>query len=332
MDKLLSNPVFIDTSIFYQNNFNFSSKQFKQLTELSRKCMIKIVITEITKREILKHINDLSIEAEKGFEKFKRKNRLVRLFFGDEFKKMGEGIKKEYIFNKCKEAFDHWLIDADVIILPIHHSDPTEVFDLYFSDRHPFKFKKNEFPDAFSLSIVCNQYKNLSIISLDKDMLSFKHDRISQHYSSLSSYIDHMLQSNNSEYELIIKEYNVQKDRILDSIKEGFSTFDFLSKNGLYTDAVNISELSVAEEKVVEIENRSATIVISVIIHYEIMVYYKEIENYKLEKDFHNMEIEILFEFGEKSVANQFDYIKIESIMPKESEDTIVMIHEEEFS
>ena len=132
-------------------------------------------------------------------------------------------------------------------------------------------------------------------------------------------------------HELIIREYNIQRERILKKIKEGFPTLSFLSYHGWYTDAVKVNDLLVAEEKIIEIKENSATIVISVVIYFEIMVYYKENESYKLEKDSHLMEIEIVFKFGRKSFGNDFDYINIESIKPKTNEDAIVMINEEEF-
>lgn len=332
MCKLVLNPVFIDTSIFYQNHFNFSSKQFQQLIELSHKRAIKIILTEITFKEILKKIKELSTRAEDGFNSYIRKKRLVRLYSISNSVETDEMFNKDNIYNKCKTTFERWLEDAKVEILSLNHSNITEVFDLYFSQQAPFKFKKNEFPDAFSLSIVCNQYKRICIVSRDNDMMACQRPEVEAHFNSLNSFINHILQSRNSVHDLIIREYNLQKPTILKTIKDGFPSFIFLSCNGSYTDAAKVRNLSIVEETIIEIKKNSATINIFAIIDYEIMVYYNNKENYELEEDKHLMDIEVVFEFGEIFFGSEFEYVKIIEIRPKSGDDKLVMINEEDFN
>lgn len=331
MNELILNPVFIDTSVFYQNNFDFSSKQFQQLTEISREHLIKIIITEINQKEVIRHIKELSIGAENGFKSYLRKNRLVRLNLGENFENVEGRFQKESIFEFCNSSFEKWLKEAMVEILPILHSDPREVFELYFSNQPPFQNKKHEFPDAFCLSIICNKFENINIVSRDNDMLEFKHPSVARHFNSLNDFIDHILKSKYSIHSLLIKEYNKQKKYILKNIEEGFPSLRFLTYRGWYTDSAKLKQISVVEEKIIDIQDGIATINLSVIIYYEISVYYKEDEEYQLEEDSHFMDVEIIFRFIESPFGNEFQDIKIESIKPKTNEDAIVMIKEEEF-
>lgn len=331
MNELILNPVFIDTSVFHQYKFNFSSKQFQQLTELSNENLIKIIMTEITKREIINNIEELSRSAEDGFSNLIRKNAFVKYNLKNDFSSIAELFDKKTIFKNCSNNFELWLKEAKVEILPMSYSDPSEIFDLYFQKKPPFQYKKSEFPDAFNLSIICTGYENITIVSKDRDLLEYKNSRISNTFNSLNEFIDFILQQEHSIHSLIIKAYNDHKSYITRQIKEGFSTFKIISYRGNFSEAPKVKDLIVNEENIVEIKNNTATINLNIYVPYEVLVFYEKNNDYTLEKDTHWMDIEVTFSYIVNTEQNNLDNVKIESIKPRTAEDSIVLLNEEEF-
>ena len=220
--------------------------------------------------------------------------------------------------------------EANVELYPISNSNAQEVFDQYFDNAPPFHRKKNEFPDAFSLSIVCNQFKNISIITNDDDIYQFEHPNISCNFKSLNEFIDYILKREYSTHDLLIKEYNKCKDEIVNNLKDGFSSLNIISRYGMYTEAPNVKTLNIFNERVIDINDNGAVINFEVLTNYDVVVHYVEKED-TIESDTNFMEIETIFSFDADKDSNKLNNFKIESIKPKTLEDGIVLLHEEDF-
>jgi hypothetical protein len=333
MNELILNPVFIDTSIFVKYNFNFKSTQFEELIKLTQDRLIKIIITKIVDEEINKRLKELSKLAYEGYKNFLNKNAFLKYNFvyKDEKVNINEIFDQSLILSQAKQNYENWLKQANVEILPISSGNPEQVFNDYFNQVAPFHLKKSEFPDAFNLSILCNTYENIFIVSTDKDILEFKHPQISNSFDSLNTLIDFLLKKEYSLYDLVVKEFTKRKDFILTQIKLGFPTLTFHSLKGSFEEIATVKEIHINSEKVIHIQNNSAIINLETVISYEIPVFYEEEDEYKIESDIHFMDIEVELSFVKTKNANILEKVNIEAIKPKSLEDSIIYINAQEF-
>ena len=173
---------FIDTSIIIQKNYDFTSSHFRRLIDLSKKNILKIISTYVSDKEIIFRINTSLSNAKSRLISGKLKYELKVLRNFDFFSIL---FSKDYekIFQKCEkeliERYRDFLSKVNSIDIPIEDSSSIEVFEWYFTKKSPFGIgkKKDEFPDAFILSSLCNYSKDKGImvyvVSNDNDMKDF---------------------------------------------------------------------------------------------------------------------------------------------------------------
>lgn len=333
MRELVLNPVFIDTSIFFKYNFNFGSTQFEQLVSLSNEKLIRIVLTEIVNNEIYNKIESLSQAAEDSYKNFIKKNAILKHNIKSlkDLVELENKFKKEEITQQSKRNYEEWLQKAKVEILPVSDANSSQVFRDYFNQSPPFHLKKKEFPDAFNLSIICNKFEKILVVSTDKDIIDFQHPKVLQSFDSLNAFIDFTLKQRYSVYDLIVKEFNKQRGFILTEIKEGFPTLEFISLHGSYVEEPSVKNLYINSEEVIKIEESSARINLKIIVYYDIPVFYAGEDDYKIESDSHIMDIEIGMSYHHNQTTNSLEKVQIEKITPKTWEESIILINVEEF-
>lgn len=168
--------IYIDTSEFVSANFNFDSERFKTVLARVDSGQIEVGMTEITKREILSKIDEALDSAEREVKKARSAARILR--------NLGDGLP-EALFRdfdradyqaKLHAQLEVFLARAKVEKLNIDMADSARVFDLYFSRMAPFgdAKKKDEFPDAFVLSVLSSwgedEQREVLIASSDGDI------------------------------------------------------------------------------------------------------------------------------------------------------------------
>ncbi|MFK7795871.1 MAG: PIN domain-containing protein [Aureispira sp.] len=178
--------IFIDTSVFESENFTQGNK-IKEIFNLSSRGVVQVLMPILTYKEILSRAKFNINKSIQQINSFKGKVRILRniekynsLFNVNSIQEDISNIQEE-AFNQFKKTFDETIKFASIEILPFLSINPEKIFDKYFNREFPFGNgkKKAEFPDAFTLEIIqswCQkQKKSCYIISLDKDMLSYKH-------------------------------------------------------------------------------------------------------------------------------------------------------------
>lgn len=101
--------------------------------------------------------------------------------------------------------------------------------------------------------------------------------------------------------------------------------------HGSFTEAPKVTDVYINEEKIIGIKGKSAVFNLALIIRYEVRVFYEKENDYKLETDYHSMDVEIEFSFQSNSDKSKLMNVKIDSIKPKSWEDNIILLHEEDF-
>ena len=146
--------IFLDTAVFVEANFNYSSKRFRALASFGARGLIQVLLTDLTVREIrakleeaVKHslpaVKPKSILKNSTLPEIKKRLNLIEQ----------EALEKE-LLEELWNQFEQFLKDANVKILKFEAEAILEVFDDYFDRQPPFGLGKNkaEFPDACALN------------------------------------------------------------------------------------------------------------------------------------------------------------------------------------
>ncbi|POQ05501.1 PIN domain-containing protein [Pseudomonas syringae] len=195
--ELLSRYVFLDTCIYQQKNFQFSSYQLKALKSLIDAGQVTLLMTDVTVREVRSHISLKSREAATAINKLKKEAVILRNFPRLPTYGLFEDVTAEHMELQLFKDFEAFAGGNNVCVVSIEEVSPTKVFDLYFSSSPPFAIgkKSEEFSDAFALEAL-NEWsvenkKKLHVISVDSDMQRYCATRSNMvHSSSLDDFIE----------------------------------------------------------------------------------------------------------------------------------------------
>lgn len=186
--KLLnySISVFIDTNIFIEAKYDFSSKGiFSTLNKYISDGKIRLFISNIVENEVKKHLNeDAAIlcnffkDARTNVLKKFSSNILDDTSVANLFKK----LEKDALKSEMVLLFDKFIEESKATVLDNIGVDCNQIVSDYFSGTPPFETKdskKYEFPDAImaaKLKILFNVENPIYIISNDNGFRSSLND------------------------------------------------------------------------------------------------------------------------------------------------------------
>lgn len=225
MDKLETENIFIDTSIFQQSNF-LAGRKIKRLIEYAEESEIKLYTSDIIIKEIKEQVRKNISKSKSAIKQLAIKNDKEIVIFRntDTFEIIEQLRNIDYeaeIVKICTEVDK--VIEEYFTVIPYGKIDISNVFNRYFENKPPFKegLKKNEFPDAFVLEIIekwCEKNNEKIIaISSDKDWLNYKSDNIEpiESMDDLLTLIDKNIVFKNAE--ISRKQYEFIKSKLEDS-------------------------------------------------------------------------------------------------------------------
>lgn len=283
--KLKTDFIYIDTSIFYSNNFNFSNKKFLQLEQYIQSNNLSFLINTITINETKNNITKNANEAQKSISSISKKikilNNVDSINFHDIFKKDSFDIYRNELLSK----FEIFLKKTNSVLIPTVNDSIEGILDDYFSRQPPFDKddKKSEFPDAlmfYSLLDWCKKNNSKCyLITNDNDFTRIvekkKIDDIII-FNSLEEFLD--LVTNNIKSEEI---KNLVYDNI-EIIKTAIE--DLFYDSGYYVDHHNaeidgivLSEIDINEVYILSIIDELISIQIDTSLSYDSVL---SVENY----------------------------------------------------
>lgn len=208
--------IFIDTNIFINGKYDFSSKGiFSTLNKYINDGKIKLFISSIVENEVKKHLND---DAATLCNIFKDARSNILKKFSPDFldntsvDNLFKKIEKNSLKNEMVLIFDKFLEESKATIIDNTGVDCNQIVSDYFLGNPPFEkkdSKKYEFPDAImaaKLKLLFNEENPLYIISND--------------YGFRSSF------------------YNEKGFKTLESLKEVFNLINMETK--IYDDITNL--------------------------------------------------------------------------------------------
>lgn len=232
--------VFIDTQVYINESYNFGEKgNLSYFHKLILEGKIIHLTSEIVVGEVEKHIRKDVSEALKSFNKVvdDRKLAVFRKKAHEQLQKINEAEMVE----EAVSIFKTYLSDTKAVTLDSETIDLGSVISDYFESKKPFgikKDKKNEFPDAFNISMLrkyAMENRPVLIVSGDEDFFNEDEEDLFC-FKKLSELLDAINSQNNITQSL--KEYLERKNQyIFDEVKLQLMDNDYkLEVDGTDTD------------------------------------------------------------------------------------------------
>lgn len=320
MKTLQLKQILLDTSFFMRNNFDFVNRNFLKIKELSLNKEYEFYITEVIKGEILKNLNELSEKLKKALYQFERNcpNSIIDL----ETHQRIEALKLKIEESNLEKSFLEYLSEADIKVIGFgfFHSEAEDVFRRYFNRSPPFKMKKDEFPDAFTLSMFNNAVEGGLVVSGDNDFDVTEYKNIEKNFQTIEDFFDYTNKVSKSEYDVVRQIYNKIKNSIRNKIEEHFPNYTFLNFKSSHYENPVFKEIYIQKEDVISIENGVCNVEIEGQIMFSVELQDSKTEEIGEYHGYHIVQYIIEFSFVNESVY------EIKKITPKTGLETIVAI------
>lgn len=170
---MLPGAVFLDTSIFVGQNYNFGSVALTAFVTAIRERQIQLLLPAPTQTEIEKHLDQRVADALKSLEDVRRKTPFL-----NDWATMPNRLSAFSVYegtNLAKTKLNNFLRSCDCVPLGYDGVKVEEIMDWYTEILPPFATgkKRKEFPDAFALAILIVYSRShgvsIAVVSEDND-------------------------------------------------------------------------------------------------------------------------------------------------------------------
>lgn len=223
--RLKTSKVFLDTSIFVKEYFNWDNINLSQVRRYASAGVIQLYTTDLTKKEIEKKVTGAIEKDYPAFKNLMKTNRILKVLPG--MNKLYKEYTKEKLVDQELEKFRKYFLDNQISEITMNNIDLNEIINLYFEGKPPFGSgkKKSEFPDAFVIASLKNWCKKnneeLYVVSGDNDFKeALRGFNQIIFISDLSSFLD--LIPPKQKRDVLIKELNRNRTTIEKQIIECF--------------------------------------------------------------------------------------------------------------
>jgi hypothetical protein len=148
--RLRAEFIYIDASVYRALQFDWDGRWLSALADLVRRGLIRVVITDITKREVQSLIREFWFEANKSIQK--SATALRQLGLADTVDALAN---EQASVATMVDAFERWLERVNVFVCK-NSPDIGAILEDYFAGSPPFGtgHKKAEFPDGIVASML----------------------------------------------------------------------------------------------------------------------------------------------------------------------------------
>jgi len=166
--------VFIDTSVFHQNGYNFESSSFSAFRTYCKSSDVSLLLPDPIEREIRRHIMEGCTDALNSLEALQKKSPFLKKLSNWPYANTNKYWLNYDLSRSLNAEFDLFLADVKAEKLGYDKVSLSAIMDRYDSCKPPFSPKKRkEFPDALSLEIL-SQYSAMdaaiAVITNDTDI------------------------------------------------------------------------------------------------------------------------------------------------------------------
>jgi hypothetical protein len=262
----------IDTQVFVATAYGFTSKSFQSLKNHFASGRLKLVMTDITVREVHTRIKQSVAEALPLHREFANK---AKAFFNSSIPEIKASVTKfdpDVVAKDLSDHFDSFLKEAKAEIVATKDLTMGDVFDKYFAGIAPFadtEAKRHEFPDAFCVKALSEwaQKKGLKmfVVSRDKEFYEAcsKYTQLVAK-KTLSEVLDHVASDDATLASFVRTETKKLMSRIAAEAKHEFEDRYYWVENMDGDAQVHVDTISPTQDpEIIEIQKDEASLVVT---------------------------------------------------------------------
>ena len=258
--------IFIDTSEWLANNFDFSSRRLRRLSGMISRTDRTLLVPTIIRHEIDRHLRKKSEEAIGRLTQATRLLPQLRSLLPNFVQADGAELI-ENLYNSASGELGSYLSECDAVVLSADTASLEQILVWYASGEPPFGDgkKKAEFPDAVALSALlahaARGSMRVAVVSRDTDWrrATGVHDSL-VYFDCVDSLLAHEAQAMPHDW-LDSAWHSVVQD-LESAIEESFEELFFMVADqweGEVED-VRVREIELMSREIIEIDEESAVL------------------------------------------------------------------------
>lgn len=275
--------IFIDTSIFEGQQYDFESREFLAFKKHFRGNSISVLMPDPTKREIVRHIKEKASSAAQAVKSVQQKASFVRRIESWPLHTQTKEAMEDSIRTSAMTALSQFLNTYNAIDLDYSGISIDQIMDNYDLAVPPFGDgkKRKEFPDAFAVASLDAYHsktgKLIAVIAKDSDLLNSCELRPHLiYYESLSAFVE---AAKFEEQKIVQIDELIENDSSLqDAIGELFTELGFIIDedfNGEVND-VGVSGVELSEIRLSEIRDKDFMVSFRGRVYFSADLYYDD--------------------------------------------------------
>lgn len=281
--ELETRTVFVDTSVFVSQNFAFGGLRFTTLKDLCRQGKLRLLLTDVTTREVEARIEERVGDAVRSLKKVRREVNVLKPLEIAGLEAVFSNIDKDAHVEALKERFYEFLDDARCEIVKVDTVGVGSIFDLYFAKKPPFGEgkKKDEFPDAFALAALrtrCERNdERIYVVSEDGDMeKACETPNPFIYKAELSNLFELVLRDEGLATREAHERFAIILAEVREVIKHAFEEdlYMFVLDQDGEAEAVRVKDVSLRDESVVALSNEEVDYALDAEVSFEADIKY----------------------------------------------------------
>lgn len=278
---LITTHVYIDTEYFVRMGLDFKARVFEEFAEIASTGDLDLLITQITKQEVVRKICESVNDALKAVHQIKRKSKVLAYSSQSQLSGIFRHIDHGTAEREAIRMFNDFLSRCAATTVYLDNVNADQIFSDYFRQRPPFQSgqKKNEFRDAFTLAAIVSKLPGggkCYVVSKDDDFSRFASANdalivVHELDEVLDLYLTHEDERSNS-----VKKYlQRHKDRIKSKIRgriEQAGLYNLSSWDDAEIVDHKINEIDDFEPKIVRISDEECVATFPAIVHFWVKV------------------------------------------------------------
>jgi hypothetical protein len=280
--------VSLDTQVFVATGYGFNNKAFLSLMSHFASGRLRLVMTDITVREV--HARIKQSVAEELVHQRSFVNKAGALFNSSiaEVKTSLTKFHPDDVAKDLSKQFEHFLNDVKATIIETDDLTLGDVFDKYFKREPPFgdiESKRNEFPDAFAIKALAEwaEEHDLQMFVVSKDELlqqaCVEHPQLLSK-ATISEVLDHVSSDDEQLAEFVRTEALKREKEIGADVKKEFEDRYYYVEDEDGDADVHLKKLTLVDTpEIIEINNGEAVLQLNFEAEYEAHLTYNDSSN-----------------------------------------------------
>ena len=276
-DKFIE-TISLDTQVFVATGFGYGSKSFQALKGHFASGRLKLIMSDITVREVHARIRKAVAEELMHQRQFRNKASVLFNSSLPEANATVEKLDEKAVADDLCAQFDHFLDECHAEIIDSSSLPAGDVLDKYFAGEPPFgndETKKSEFPDAFAIQSLSEwaQDRDIEMFVVSSDKLFIEACEKAPGLipkKTLAEVLDHVASDDKQLADFLRAQTMQRVDEIAQQVTEEFEGLYFWVEDEDGEATVKVTEIAAdGEPEIIEIGSTEAALQVDFQVSYK---------------------------------------------------------------